>query len=84
MKDLWKPNIYLIKLKSIYDVDTSIKTLIFIENLNKMTFSISASSEVYSLGDEPIEVLGFKSEKDLDIALLALMETIEPEDWMAA
>ena len=40
--------------------------------------------EVYSTGDEPLEVLGFESEKDLEAALVDLMQPIEQEDFLAA
>tara|TARA_Y100001968_G_C19270013_1_gene673747 strand:- start:231 stop:374 length:144 start_codon:yes stop_codon:yes gene_type:complete len=40
--------------------------------------------EVISLGNEPIEVLGFTTEEDLEAALLPLMKVITSEDYIAA
>tara|TARA_Y100001968_G_scaffold305021_1_gene320538 strand:+ start:562 stop:705 length:144 start_codon:yes stop_codon:yes gene_type:complete len=39
---------------------------------------------VISLGDEPAEVLGFKTEEELEIALLPLMAENFPEENKAA
>ena len=51
-----------------------------------MTLSLEAV-EVYSIGTESLEVLGFTNERDLEAALIRLMqdqEEIEPEDLIAA
>ena len=37
-----------------------------------------------SLGNEPHQDLGFKTEEELDAALLPLMQEIQPEKLMAA
>ena len=43
----------------------------------------SLEAEINSLGIEPLEVLGFESENDLEIALAPLMQEIRQEDLMA-
>ena len=43
------------------------------------------ATEIHSLGTEPKEVLGFESEKDLELALIGLMqEMVETEKTMVA
>ena len=42
------------------------------------------STEICSIGKEPLEVLGFKNERELDQALIPLMQEIEEEDLIAA
>ena len=48
-----------------------------------MSVSIE-KTEDYSMGTEPIEVLGFKNESELEEALIPLMQDIEPDDLLAA
>ena len=48
-----------------------------------MSLSIE-KAEGYSMGTEPIEVLGFKNERELEDALIPLMQDIEPDDLLAA
>ena len=48
-----------------------------------MSLSIEKTKD-YSLGKEPIEVLGFKNESELEEALIPLMQEIEPDDLLAA
>ena len=48
-----------------------------------MTVSLK-TAEVSSLGTEPLDVLGFKNETELEEALIPLMEEIDQEDLMAA
>ena len=48
-----------------------------------MSLSIE-KTEGYSMGTEPIEVLGFKNESELEEALIPLMQDIGPDDFMAA
>ncbi len=48
-----------------------------------MTIALE-TGEVCSLGSEPIEVLGFKSEQDLEEALAPLMQEIESGGLIAA
>ena len=40
--------------------------------------------EGYSMGTEPMEVLGFKNKGELEEALIPLMQEIEPDDLLAA
>ena len=40
--------------------------------------------EHYSMGTEPMEVLGFKNESELEEALIPLMQHIEPDNLLAA
>ena len=42
------------------------------------------TSEVYSIGTEPAEVLGFKNERELDEVLIPLMQEIEGADLTTA
>ncbi len=44
----------------------------------------SLETEVYSIGTEPMEVLGFENEKDLEAALFPLMQELKSEDLIAA
>ena len=48
-----------------------------------MTLSLK-TADVYALGTEPIEILGFKNERELEEALLPLMQDIEQEGFIAA
>tara|TARA_B100000029_G_scaffold276273_1_gene270881 strand:- start:416 stop:562 length:147 start_codon:yes stop_codon:yes gene_type:complete len=48
-----------------------------------MSLSIE-KTKGYSMGTEPIEVLGFKSESELEEALIPLMQDMEPDDLLAA
>ena len=48
-----------------------------------MSLSIQ-KAECYSIGTEPIEVLGFKNESELEEALIPLMQDIEPDNLLAA
>ena len=48
-----------------------------------MSLSIE-KTEGYSMGTEPIEVLGFKNQSELEEALIPLMKDIEPDDLLAA
>ncbi|WP_320674065.1 hypothetical protein [Prochlorococcus sp. MIT 1341] len=48
-----------------------------------MSVSLGAD-EVYSIGKEPAEVLGFENERELTEALTPLMQEIEGGDLMAA
>ena len=48
-----------------------------------MSLSIE-KTEGYSMGTEPIEVLGFKNQSELEEALIPLMQEIEPYDLLAA
>ena len=48
-----------------------------------MSLSIE-KTDSYSMGTEPIEVLGFKSESELEEALIPLMQEIEPDHLLAA
>ena len=48
-----------------------------------MTLSLE-TAEACSLGNEPLEILGFKSERDLEEALIPLMQSNESEDLLAA
>ncbi len=48
-----------------------------------MSLSIE-KTEDYSMGTEPIEVLGFKNKSELEEALIPLMQEIEPDDLLAA
>ena len=48
-----------------------------------MSLSIEKTKSC-SMGTEPIEVLGFKSESELEEALIPLMQDIEPYDLLAA
>ena len=41
-------------------------------------------SEICSLGVEPMELLGFESEKDLEAALAPLMQEVAQEDLLPA
>ena len=41
-------------------------------------------TEGSSMGKEPIEVLGFKNESELEEALIPLMQDIEPDNLLAA
>ena len=40
--------------------------------------------EIDSIGTEPAEVLGFENERELEEALIPLMQDIEPCDLLAA
>ena len=42
------------------------------------------TTEVYSIGTEPAQVLGFVNERDLEEALIPLMEEIEQKDLIVA
>ena len=44
----------------------------------------SVESTFISLGNESAEVLGFKTEEQIEIALIPLMEDILPEEITAA
>lgn len=44
----------------------------------------SVESTFISLGNESAEVLGFKTEEQIEIALIPLMEDIMPEEITAA
>ena len=44
----------------------------------------SVETIVISLGNEPAEALGFKTEEQIEIALIPLMEYIMPEEITAA
>ena len=48
-----------------------------------MTISLE-STEIFSVGTEPLEVLGFKNERELEQALIPLMQEIEQEGLIAA
>ena len=48
-----------------------------------MSLSIE-KTDGYSMGTEPIEVLGFINERELEEALIPLMQDIEPDDLLAA
>ena len=48
-----------------------------------MSLSIE-KTDGYCMGTEPIEALGFKSESELEEALIPLMQDIEPYDLLAA
>ncbi len=48
-----------------------------------MTTSLE-TAEVYSIGTEPLDVLGFKNERELEEALIPLMEEIEQDNSIAA
>ena len=48
-----------------------------------MNLSID-KAESSSVGKEPLAVLGFKSERDLEAALFLLMQPIEEEDLIVA
>ena len=48
-----------------------------------MTISLE-TPEVCSIGTEPLEILGFKTEKELEEALIPLMQEIEYEGLIAA
>ena len=48
-----------------------------------MSLSIE-KTEGYSMGTEPLEVLGFKNESELEEALIPLMQDIELDDLLAA
>ncbi len=48
-----------------------------------MSLSIE-KTEAYSIGTEPIEILGFTNESELEEALIPLMQVIEPDDSLAA
>ena len=48
-----------------------------------MSLSIE-KTKGYSMGTEPLEVLGFKNERELEEALLPLLQEIEPDDLLAA
>ena len=41
-------------------------------------------TEIHSLGIEPMEVLGFETEMDMEAALVPLMQEVCREDLMAA
>ena len=41
-------------------------------------------TEAYSIGTEPIEVLGFKNRSELEEALIPLMQEIDPDDLLSA
>ncbi len=43
--------------------------------------SLAIETEVYSIGTEPLEVLGFQSEKDLEEALFHLMQEAKQEGF---
>ena len=48
-----------------------------------MSLSIE-KTEGYSIGTEPIEILGFNSKSELEEALIPLMQEIELDDLLAA
>ncbi len=48
-----------------------------------MSVSIE-KAEDSSMGTEPLEVLGFKNESELEEALIPLMQDIKPDDLLAA
>ena len=48
-----------------------------------MTISLE-TTEIASIGTEPPEILGFKSERELEEALVPLMQDIEQVDLIAA
>ena len=48
-----------------------------------MSLSIE-KTKCYSIGTEPIELLGFKNESELEEALIPLMQDIQPDDLLAA
>ncbi len=48
-----------------------------------MSLSID-KTEDSSMGTEPIEVLGFKNENELEEALIPLMKEIESDDLLVA
>ena len=54
----------------------------FYQNIELMTLSLD-TAEVFSTGNEPLEVLGFKNEKDLEEALVLLMQPTEETSLVA-
>ena len=48
-----------------------------------MSLSIE-KTDSYSMGTEPIEALGFTNERELEEALIPLMQDIEPYDLLVA
>ena len=49
-----------------------------------MLKAVAKENYLHSLGNEPMHVLGFETEKDLETALGPLMEEITTEDLMVA
>ena len=45
---------------------------------------IEIEDTLSSLGTEPIQLLGFKTDEELEAALLPLMEELKPEEFIAA
>ena len=69
--------------KSILVIDISEKAFMFIKNIERMTISLHPS-EIFSIGNEPLEVLGFQNERDLEDALIPLMQEIDKEELIAS
>ena len=48
-----------------------------------MTISLE-TAETCSMGTEPLEILGFKDERELEAALIPLMQEVKENDLIAA